>query len=105
MPQLETSAWERWLKVGLKLSWTGGLTGAGLFATEMASSLPVRARICRDSAAGWMLLNSAFIRSTGIFPTVGSRVARWCGVAGASYFLITFAPARVLDTSFCCGSR
>jgi hypothetical protein len=29
--------------------------------------------------------------------------ARWCGVVCVSYFLVTFAPSRTLEISFCCG--
>jgi hypothetical protein len=29
--------------------------------------------------------------------------ARWCGVIGVSYFVVTFAPSRTLEISFCCG--
>jgi transposase len=31
------------------------------------------------------------------------RSARRCGVVAGSYFLVTFAPSRTLETSFCCG--
>ena len=33
----------------------------------------------------------------------GVLAARRCGVVGWSYFLVTFAPLRTLEISFCCG--
>jgi len=31
--------------------------------------------------------------------------ARRCGVVATSYFLVTFAPSRTLEMSFCCGRK
>ena len=40
----------------------------------------MRARICLDWAAGWTLLNSAFMRMMGRLRMSSRPMARWCGV-------------------------
>ena len=35
--------------------------------------------------------------------TASCRSARRCGVVAVSYFFVTFAPSRTLETSFCWG--
>lgn len=50
---------------------TAGSTGAACLAVAMASSWPVRARICRERAAGRVSLYWAFIRITGIRDRAG----------------------------------
>lgn len=56
-------------------------------------------------AAGLIRLNWAFIAITSRLRPTGWVAVRWCGVNAASCFLITFAPWRSIESSFCWGSR
>ena len=69
-------------------------------AVARVSSWPVRARICRERAAGLIFLYWAFIRITGIRARAGSPAARRCGVAARTWVLLTVAPWRTLAMSF-----
>jgi len=61
----------------------------------------VRAWIWRWTAAGFRPANVSFMSALSCVLTVLCRCDRRCGVAGTSYFLVTFAPLRTLQTSFC----
>ena len=52
-----------------------------------------------------LIAEGATNRSVAQHSAVVSRwlIARWNGVAALSYFLVTLAPSRTLDISFCCG--
>lgn len=50
-------------------------------------------------------LHSAFIRMIDIFRVSSRAMAHWCGVVAASCRLVTLAPLRCVNPSFCCGSR
>ena len=76
--------------------------GADLLVVRVSSS-DVRAWIWRWIAAGlrpsWVSARIAL----SSYRTVSWVTARRYGVVAVSYFFETFAPTRVLDTSFCCG--
>jgi len=59
--------------------------------------------MCRDSAAGLIRLNSAFIAMTGRLRMPTWPMARWCAVVATSCRLATFAQTRCLKISFCWG--
>ena len=45
------------------------------------------------------------MRMIGRLRIASCRIARWCGVAGASCFLVTFAPWRCLLEEFLLGQQ
>ncbi len=85
---------------------TAGLGLAFCLAVVRASSSAQSAWTCRWSAAGFKGLFSFVSLVFTAFLTVSVWVrARWYGVAGASYLLLTFTPLRTFSTSFCCGAK
>ena len=74
-------------------------------AWARVSNCPVRAKMCRDRAPGWMVLKAAFIVIIGRLRIAGWLIARWCGVVAVSCFLVTLAPLRCLNERFCWGSQ
>jgi hypothetical protein len=89
----------------VKVRFTTGFMAAGFFAWARISSWPVSARICRDWAAGWTALNSAFIRMIGIFRMSSRPMACWCGVVAMSYLLVTFACVSLLEHELLLGQE
>lgn len=77
----------------------GFFRAEALLVVKVSSSL-VRAWIWRWIAAGFSSASVSFMIVLPSLPTFLLAAARWCGVVGGSYFLVTLAPSRTLLMSF-----
>ncbi len=68
-------------------------------------SSAVRAWIWRWMAAGFSPACTSVRMALSWSVTASCRSARRCGVLAVSYFLVTFAPSRTLEISFCCALK
>src|SRR5450755_3134697 len=82
---------------------TRSLAVGWFLAVARVRSWSHRAWIWRWTAAGLNEACWAARRRLGSGLTSGWALVRACGVCAGSYFLLIFAPSRILEISFCCG--